>query len=185
MMGDMQTDTGGAALENARKVALWGNVVVVVAIAGVLGAGGRSSSYGQFSTELTALSAQIVSWNLQGLGVLANVVAAHSLLASPVFLMVGALWELGGALREYEKGRFFSRKSARSVRNAGLWALIAVAMKASAPTLFLIMIGEPLRARIGAESFDVALFAFAVFLVLIGHVLEAAIAIKAENDEIV
>ncbi len=114
------------------------------------------------------------------------VVAINAILATPAFLLVGALSDMRVALTEYEGGRFFSGKANHAVRSAGEWTLYALGMKiVGAPTLHSWVEREHGGIQINYESFDLGLIAFAAFVVLVGRVLEAAAAIKAENDEIV
>jgi Protein of unknown function (DUF2975) len=117
---------------------------------------------------------------------LIKTVARNSILAAPAWLLVGALFDLRVALREYENGRFFSVKSSAAVRSAGEWTLYALGAKIiGAPTLYAWVSGQPGGFHFNYESFDLGLVAIAAFVMMIGRVLEAAAALKAENDEIV
>jgi hypothetical protein len=135
------------------------------------------------------VTAQIVAREddaLHAVLALLHAVAINSILAAPALLLVGALSDLRAALREYEAGRFFSVTSIAAVRSAGEWTLWALGMKVvGAPTLHAWVSGDPGGVRWSYESFDLGLAAIAAFVMLIGRVLEAAAAIKAENDEIV
>jgi len=102
----------------------------------------------------------------------------------PAIYFLSALTFLRRALREYESGAFFSPKAANAVRRAGEEALIALATQ--------IIIAPSIISWIGGRAFDfefevvdLALAAFVLFVAAIGRVLDLAVAIKAENDEII
>lgn len=106
--------------------------------------------------------------------------------ALPPLLFVGALDCLRKALREFAQGRYFSPASARAVRFAGEYAVVAViAGMVISPTLQAWTGGAHRGIVWNIEQVDIALIAFAVFVSVIGRILDLAVAIKAENDEIV
>jgi len=106
-------------------------------------------------------------------------------LALPSLLLIGALEKLRDALKEYEAGRAFSVASAQAVRKAGLYAAFALAAKvAIAPTAQSIL-EQRYTWEANYETTDLAWFSFALFVFALGLVLEAASAIKQENDQIV
>ena len=112
-------------------------------------------------------------------------IAPQALLALPSLLLIGALEKLRDALKEYEEGRAFSIASAHAVRLSGQYAALALVAKvALAPVLRSIFEGR-YRWEFNYETTDLAWFAFALFVFALGRVLEAASAIKAENDQIV
>jgi hypothetical protein len=106
--------------------------------------------------------------------------------ALPPLLFIDALEQLRKALREYEQGRFFSPASAHAVRGAGERAVYAVfAIMLIAPTLDAWTSGEFRGIVWKFEAIELAMLAFAVAIAAVGRVLDLAVAIKAENDEIV
>lgn len=112
-------------------------------------------------------------------------IAPQFLLALPSLLLIGALEKLRDALKEYEDGRAFSVASAHAVRLSGQYAALALAAKvAVAPTVKSIF-EQRYSFEFNYETTDLAWFAFALFVFALGRVLEAAAAIKAENDQIV
>lgn len=106
--------------------------------------------------------------------------------ALPPLLFVAAIDYLRKALREFSQGRFFSPASARAVRFAGEYAVFAViAGIVIAPTLDAWTGGAHRGIVWKLEQVDIAMITFAVFVSAIGRILDLAVAIKAENDEIV
>jgi hypothetical protein len=106
-------------------------------------------------------------------------------LALPSLLLIGALEKLRDALKEYEEGRAFTPEFAKAVRLSGVYAAAALVAKvAVAPVARSILEGR-YRWEFNYETTDLAWFSFAIFIMALGRVLEAAVAIKAENDEIV
>lgn len=104
--------------------------------------------------------------------------------ALPNLLLVSALTQLRVVLGEYAAGRFFTAAAARGVRKTGEALLWALAVKvAVTPTLMFYIAGEPLG--LDLATFDLGLAAIALFVLLMGRVLEAAAAIKADSDQIV
>ena len=106
-------------------------------------------------------------------------------LALPSLLLIGALEKLRDALKEYEERRAFSHVSAHAVRLSGLYAASALAAKVALAPVFKSVLEGRYRWEFNYETTDLAWFAFALFVFALGRVLEAASAIKAENDQIV
>ncbi len=103
----------------------------------------------------------------------------------PAILFIGALDHLRRALGEYAAGNFFSSSSAKWVRRAGEEAVYAMAAKAVLVPTILGWIHSSDVFDLSFEPVDWALLAFLIFVAAIGRVLDLAVAIKAENDEIV
>jgi hypothetical protein len=106
-------------------------------------------------------------------------------LALPSLLLIGALEKLRDALKEYEEGRAFSLASAHAVRLSGQYAAAALIAKVAIAPVFKSILEGRYRWEFNYETTDLAWFAFALFVFALGRVLEAASAIKQENDEIV
>jgi hypothetical protein len=140
----------------------------------------------------TTVAEQIGAPLLEGFGEnpkwqdVVRTLAGNLVLAMPSILLACALWELKKVLDEYERASFFTHRASRAVRHAGEWALWALGYKIiAAQTLYGFITQTSRRIEINFESFDLGLIAFAGFVMLVGRVLEAATAIKKENDEIV
>lgn len=175
--------TAVAPLDRARQLAGASSVVAVVAVIMIL-----------LATVLADLLAPAwrawrsgdVTLDWAGLAALTRLLGPHLLEAGPNLLLAGALGELWKVLSEYEQGRFFTLKAALGVRMTGEWALWALGFKVLiSPTLLGYVVGEGRGFVMNFETFDLGLMAFAAFVMLVGRVLEAAAAIKSENDEIV
>lgn len=106
-------------------------------------------------------------------------------LALPSLLLIGALEKLRDALKEYEEGRSFSLASAHAVRLSGQYAAAALVAKVALAPVFKSILEGRYRWELNYETTDLAWFAFALFVLALGLVLEAASAIKQENEEIV
>ena len=114
-----------------------------------------------------------------------KMVLAQMVIVWPNLLLVGALAELRHVLSEYGAGRFFTAKAAGGVRRAGEAVLWAVGIKAVlAPTL-LFYLGAESELGMNFTTFELAFGAIGLFVMLVGRVLEAAAAIKADSDQIV
>lgn len=103
----------------------------------------------------------------------------------PAIFFMSALERLRIALKEYARGEFFSPRSARAVRRAGEEALLAMAAKIAIVPTILGWIDHGAPFAIHFELTDLALVAFVFFVAAVGRVLDLAVAIKAENDQIV
>lgn len=103
----------------------------------------------------------------------------------PSLALIWALEQLRAVLMDYGAGRFFTPRSAAGVGKVGA-ALIgaAVLRMAVAPVLHFYLGAEP-ELGMRLSSFDLALAAVGLFVMLVGRVLEAAAAIKADSDQIV
>jgi len=106
-------------------------------------------------------------------------------LALPSLFLIGALEKLRDALKEYEEGRAFSLASAHAVRLSGQYAAAALIAKVVVAPIAKSILEGRYRWEFSYETTDLAWFAFALFVFALGRVLEAASAIKKENDEIV
>lgn len=106
-------------------------------------------------------------------------------LALPSLLLIGALEKLRDALKEYEEGRAFSLASAHAVRLSGQYAAAALIAKVAVAPIAKSIIESRYRWDFNYETTDLAWFSFALFVFALGRVLEAASAIKKENEEIV
>ena len=104
--------------------------------------------------------------------------------ALPLTLFFFSLFRLRQALDHYSDGEFFSPKPARHIAGAGVNAALALfAAAIVAPALQAWAEGGRLQIRV--EPIMAAMLAFALFVMVVGRILEAAAAIKAENDQIV
>lgn len=172
-----------APLERAQKLAGGAaTFAVIAAITIVIGAVGR---------EVVAPAAEVlrsreVTPDLNGVFALINAVGVFWVLALPSFILAGALLDLSRVLEEYGKGQFFTLRASAGVRKAGEAAIWALAFKiVISPTLYGWITQEGRGFIWNFEPFDLGLVAFAAFVMVLGRVLEAASALKAENDEIV
>ena len=104
---------------------------------------------------------------------------------APAIAAVGAVIMLRPVLLEYHEGRFISEKASRAFQWAGISALAAFLLKLLiAPVVIALLGGAAFAWRF--DSLDIALMVFASTVLMIGGVLEAAVAsLKAENDQIV
>lgn len=135
---------------------------------------------------LEALARTEARWDWASVGDLVRAILMHLILALPSFLMAGALYELAHVLNAYAEGRFFTLDASKALRKAGESALWAMAFKIVASPTIHSWVSQESRGFIWTfESFDLGLIAFAAAVMVLGRVLEAATAIKAENDEIV
>lgn len=107
--------------------------------------------------------------------------------AIPLAFFAGAALKLGRAFDDFVAGRFFEPRAARRIGDAGVdvaCAIVASALVAPSLTQWVrARGGGPLVFDVGNET--VALFAFALFVVAMGRILEQAALLKADNDAIV
>jgi hypothetical protein len=103
--------------------------------------------------------------------------------ALPLVFFFFSLFRLRQALDHYSDGEFFSPKPGRHIAGAGVSAVLALAAAIVAPALQAWTAGT--RFPFEIEPVMAAMLAFALFVMIVGRILEAAAAIKAENDEIV
>ncbi|WP_395645584.1 DUF2975 domain-containing protein [Terricaulis sp.] len=166
-----------APLSRAQKLASGTGAWVTVGVVLVL----ASTAVEFFAPPLRQLFAGDVTWRS-----LVQTVGAQAVLATPNVLLAIALWQLKTVLDEYERANFFTNRASHAVRRAGEWALWAMGYKiVAAGTLYGWIMQTSRGIDINYESFDLGLIAFAGFVMLAGRVLEAATAIKQENDQIV
>jgi hypothetical protein len=104
---------------------------------------------------------------------------------APAIAAAAAVVMLQPVLVEYHEGRFVSDKASAAFQLAGLSALAAFFLKLLvAPLAISLLGGAPFAWRF--DPLDIALMVFASSVMMIGGVLDAAVAsLKAENDQIV
>ncbi|MCX7359330.1 MAG: hypothetical protein NT015_14455 [Alphaproteobacteria bacterium] len=104
---------------------------------------------------------------------------------APAMAAAAAVVMLQPALVEYHEGRFVSEKASAAFQQAGISALAAFFLKLLiAPLAIALLGGAPFTWRF--DPLDIALMVFAASVMMIGGVLDAAVAsLKAENDQIV
>lgn len=114
-------------------------------------------------------------------------VLLHAIAAMPSILMSCALFALRRVLLEYEKGQFLSRTAIGSFRRVGQWAVTVLVIRLLVTPILLPAIrGERIVLFRGYDTFDISLLLFGALVALVGASFEAAaLAIKAENDEII
>jgi len=175
------TQPGSASLESARGVAATSRTLAMIAIVLILinvvwihGIGASIRALAELDHE-----------PMLGPFWIFGAIAPQFLLALPSFLLIGALEKLRDALKEYEEGRAFSLASAHAVRLSGQYAAWALVTKVAFAPVFKSILEGRYRWEINYETTDLAWFAFALFVFALGRVLEAASALKAENDQIV
>ncbi|MEQ1618664.1 MAG: hypothetical protein ABL883_10015 [Terricaulis sp.] len=104
---------------------------------------------------------------------------------APALAAAWAVMALQPVLDEHCQGRFVSAKSSAAFQWAGIWALAAFLLKLLVSPLAISLLGGP-AFNWRSDPLDLALMAFAVAVLMIGGVLQAAAAaLKAENDQIV
>ena len=166
-----------APLSRAQKLASGTGAWVVVGVTIIL----ASTALEFFAPPLRQAFAGDITWRS-----LIRTIGAQAVLAMPNVLLAIALWQLKTVLDEYERANFFTNRASHAVRRAGEWALWAIGYKIIAAQTLHGWITQTSRSFvINYESFDLGLIAFAGFVMLAGRVLEAATAIKQENDQIV
>lgn len=113
--------------------------------------------------------------------------AGRLITAAPSLLLAFAVFGARAVLAEYAEGRYLSAAASRALKGMGQWAIWALLLKfVAAPILVALLRGEPLAFPLSGDMFDAGVLLFAVFILVIGGVLEAAAAaLKAENDQIV
>ena len=104
---------------------------------------------------------------------------------APAMAAAAAVMMLQPVLVEYHEGRFVSDKASAAFQAAGLSALAAFLLKLLvAPLAISLLDGAPFAWRF--DPLDISLMVFAASVMMIGGVLDAAVAsLKAENDQIV
>jgi hypothetical protein len=104
--------------------------------------------------------------------------------ALPLALFFYSVFRLRQALDHYSDGEFFSPKPGRHIAGAGLGAVLALlAAGIVSPALQTWATGA--RFQFALEPLMTAMLAFALCVMIVGRILQAAAEIKAENDQIV
>lgn len=134
---------------------------------------------------LRALPDLTPGWD--GTFALIRVIGAQLLLALPEFILAGVCFDLSRVLREYADGRFFTARASAGVRKVGEGILYAMAFRCVlSPTLYSIFAADAGRAfTVKFDTFDLGVVALGFFVMVMGRVLQAAAALKAEHDQIV
>lgn len=135
---------------------------------------------------LRALPGLTAGW--EGTLVLVRAVGAQLLLALPEFILAGVCFDLSRVLREYADGRFFTRRASAGVRKVGEGILYAMAFRCVlSPTLHSIVAADSggRAFTLKFDTFDLGVVALGFFVMVMGRVLQAAAALKAEHDQIV
>lgn len=115
-----------------------------------------------------------------------NLLGVRLISESPNIFFAFALLDLRKVLNAYQSGAFFTPASATALIGCGVNAIAAVVMKIfGAPTLLLWVSQRGGGIETDFDLYDFGVLAIAMTLTLLGRVLQAAAAIKAENDEIV
>lgn len=169
------TTAAPVSLGRARRTASLAHVVAVVACVLIA------------VTMLSESAIPAGSALISGQGALAdrlNRALTAMIPALPLALFFLSLFRLRQALDHYSDGEFFSPKPGRHIAGAGInvaLALLTAAIVAPALQAW----GEGGRFYFDIEPLMAAMLAFALFVTVVGRILEAAAAIKAENDQIV
>jgi hypothetical protein len=171
-----------APLARARKLAYGSSVVAIIAAIALI----ASAVADVAAPALRALGGLSPGW--EGTVELIKIIGGRMLLAAPIFLIAGVCVDLRRVLLEYAGGRFFTHRASAGVRKAGEGVLWAMAFKCVlSPWLYSIIIdgvrGGPPSLRL--EPFDLGLISLGFFIMVMGRLLQAAAALKAENDQIV
>ena len=176
------TQAAAAPLERAQQLA--GGAATVAVVAAVLIA--LSAVAGEVDPIIAVFRDREVTPDWAGVANLINAVGVFWLYALPGFLLAGSLLDLSKVLDEYGKGQFFTLRASAHLRKAGEGAIWALVFKVVAsPTIASWITHEGRGFLWRMESFDLGLLAFAAAVMVLGRVLDAAVKIKAENDEIV
>ncbi|HRO02752.1 MAG TPA: DUF2975 domain-containing protein [Terricaulis sp.] len=125
---------------------------------------------------------------LEGTLALLHILGAQAILALPSFILAGVCFDLSRVLRAYAAGHIFTRRASAGVRKAGEGILWAMAFKCLLSPALYSIVAEHARGNVfnlRFETFDLGLIALGFFIMVMGRVLQAAAALKAENDEIV
>jgi hypothetical protein len=103
----------------------------------------------------------------------------------PAIVAAAAVIALRPVFVEFQEARFVSAKASAAFQHAGILALVGFTLKMLvAPALTALLGGEAFSWRF--EMFDIAMMAFASFVLMVGGALDAAAAaLKSENDQIV
>lgn len=133
--------------------------------------------------EIYLVSFEPAPWAVE-VGVFASILI-KVLSYAPAIAAAVAVAMIQPVLVEYHEGRFVSDKASRAFQLAGISALAAFFLKlVIAPIGIALLGGAPFTWRV--DTMDLALMVFASSVLMIGGVLDAAVAsLKAENDQIV
>ena len=171
-----------APLARAQKMADTAGLIAIIAAIALGGSALVDIGAAAFR-ELKALGP-----GREALGAVTGSLAGQWLLALPSLIIALVLLDLRRVMADYAAGRFFTRRASAGVRKAGeglLWAMAFACIVS--PTLYGFIVngarGGPLDLRL--EAFDLGLIALGAFIMVMGRALEAAAAIKAENDAII
>lgn len=175
------TEAAAVSLERARGIATTSRALALAAIVLILIGVIWTHGIGAAISALAELDHEPMLGAFWWIGA----VLPQLPLALPSLLLIGALEKLRDALKEYEQGRAFSLASAHAVRLSGQYAALALVAKVAVAPVFKSILEGRYRWEFSYETTDLAWFAFALFVFALGRVLEAASAIKQENDEIV
>ena len=171
-----------APLARAQKLAQGSSVVAVIAAITLA----ITAALDVAAPGLRALPDLTPGW--AGTHALITIIGAQLLLALPSFILAGVCFDLSRVLGEYAQGRVFTRRASAGVRKAGEGVLWAMAFQCVlSPTLhsFVAEGGAGRNFTLRLETFDLGLIALGFFIMVMGRVLQAAAALKAESDEIV
>lgn len=169
-----------APLARAQKLAEVASTVAVVAASVLV----ITAAVNVGAPALRALPGLEPGWS--GAHALIQLVGAQLILALPSFILAGACLDLGRVLNEYAGGRFFTTRASANVRKAGEGILYAMAFQCFlSPTIYSVITDYGRSLTVRFETFDLGLIAIGAFVMVMGRVLEAAAALKADNEEIV
>lgn len=172
----MNTVIGSVDFKRAQKLASAGHVAAIVAA--VLLA---LTIIGQYAVPAVQDLAEDGSWGERVSAALTNLTGAL-----PLAFFLSAALRLRMALDHYTDGFFFAAKPARHLARAGVDVVMAVVAQALiVPLVHVWTRGEHGDFALNVEPEMVGVLAFALGVMVVGRILEAAAAIKAENDQIV
>jgi hypothetical protein len=119
---------------------------------------------------------------------LIRLVGAKLLLALPGFILAGVCVDLSRVLREYADGRYFTLRASAGVRKVGERILYAMAFQCVLSPVLYSIVADGARGLVfdlRFDTFDLGLVALGFFIMVMGRVLQAAAALKADHDQIV
>ena len=173
------TEAAIAPLERARKLANFANGLALVALIGIV----VVIAVRDIALPLLLNLSEMAQPGSEATVV--RLVLSQFAAILPNMLLIWALQELRVVLGEYAAGRFFTHRAAAGVRKTGEALLWAVAVSATGTPTLLFYLGARDELGMDLSTFDLALAAIGLFVMLMGRVLEAAAAIKADSDQIV
>ena len=170
-----------APLERAQKLARFASGLALVALIAIL----VLTIVRDIALPMLLNLREMAQPGSAGAVTVVRVVLTQFVETAPNLILVWSLEQLRLVLNEYAVGRFFTSRAAISVRKTGEGVLWAVGVQAVlAPTL-LFYLGAEDELGMRFTTFSLALAAIGLFVMLMGRVLEAAAAIKADSDQIV